>query len=121
MSHIFLHNPQNNLSTELKNSFSNDVTVLDYSDVSVIQTYPSVSKLPCFVLPYPDHQITQDVFDDDDNEIEETVDIPAGYYTFFMLTETESTASDGTRLHSYEKKTFQNYLDWKAIKEEDWS
>lgn len=120
MANIFIHNPQNKLSLELVDSFDSTVTVVDYSDELNILQYPNISKVPCFVLNYPEHQVTHIVFDEEDNEVEETYTEPAGYLEFFMLNENVLVDEDGTKIHSYTKKTLQDYLDWKAIKEEGW-
>ena len=121
MSDIFLHNPQNKLSQELADSFNENVNVIDYSDEVNNLLYPVVSKLPCFVLHYPEHDVEITVFDDQDNEVQETVTIPSGYLEFFMLNEIETINDDGTRLHTYTKKSYSEYTEWKTIKEQEWS
>lgn len=121
MSDIFLHNPNNKLSQELVDSFDDTITVLDYTDNNNIATYPVISHLPCFVLPHPEYTITQTVYDNEDNEVEETVTIPNGYLEFFMLNEVETTDDDGTRLHTYSKKSLSDYTTWKSSQESKWS
>ena len=121
MSDIFLHNPQNKLSQELADSFNKNVNVLDYTDEVNNLLYPVINRLPCFVLPYPEYDLTHTVLDADDNEVSETITIKAGYLEFFMLNETEEVLDDGTRLHTYTKKEFSEYEEWKAIQEQVWS
>ena len=121
MSDIFLHNPNNKLSQELVDSFDDTITVLDFTDNTNVKKYTNISKLPCFVLTYPEHTITQTVLDSNDNEVEETVTIPSGYLEFFMLDEVETTDDDGTRLHTYSKKSLSDYTTWKLSQESKWS
>lgn len=120
MADIFIHNPQNKLSQELVDSFDDSIDIVDFTDEQNVLLYPQINKIPCFVLTYPEHEVTHTVLDSEDNEIQETYTEPAGYLEFFMLNENVSVDEYGTRIHSYTKKTLQDYLEWKAIKEEGW-
>ena len=78
------------------------------------------NKQTSLFVSYPEYDLTHRL-DADDNEVSETITIEAGYLEFFMLNETEEVLDDGTRLHTYTKKEFSEYEEWKAIQEQVWS